>query len=252
MKFKVAVILSLIFHITIFALAFYTPSFKSDSGTIFYVDLMQGGGDNGASLKKNNIKEKKPDTKASVIEEQKKVSLKDLTVKKEIKSKLRYPDNKSKKKKEKEKTITVVRKKKKKNDDNKVKTTKVIRKRRGGSELSTGISSGDGSGYGRGSGTGFSNFPYAYYIDTLKSRISASWYKSLVSPGLRGKFVTTVYFKIYKNGRISDLRVEESSGIKSLDLSALRAVENASPFPPLPLDFPSRYLVVHFEFLWEK
>lgn len=251
MKFKVAVILSLILHITIFALAFYTPSLKGNSETIFYVDLMQGGGGgNGVKVQENKIE--KTEAKASVIEQEKKASLKDLTVKKEIKSKLRYPDKKNKKKKEKEKTITVVRKKKidKNKKSNKTNSTKIVRKK-GSNELSTGISSGNGFGRGGGSG-GISNFPYAYYIDTLKSRISSSWYKSLVSPGLRGKFITTVYFKIYRNGRISGLEIEQSSGVKSLDLSALRAVENSSPFPPLPSDFPSRYLIVHFEFLWEK
>ncbi len=249
MKFKVAVIFSLILHITIFTLAFYTPALKTNSETIFYVDLMQGGG-GGNGVKVDNNKIEKTRTKASVIEQEKKASLKDLTVKKEIKSKLRYPDKKNKKKKEKEKTITVVRKKKLSKDkkSNEGNITKIVRKKES-NELSTGISSGNGSGSGSG---GISNFPYAYYIDTLKSRISSMWYKSLVSPGLRGKFITTVYFKIYRNGRISGLEIEQSSGIKSLDLSALRAVENSSPFPPLPSDFPSRYLIVHFEFLWEK
>ena len=46
--------------------------------------------------------------------------------------------------------------------------------------------------------------------------------------------------------------MENPSGIVSLDLSARRAIENAAPFAPLPNDFTSQYLVVHFEFEWEK
>jgi len=32
----------------------------------------------------------------------------------------------------------------------------------------------------------------------------------------------------------SDLKISESSGYNSFDLAALRAVQNAAPFPPLP------------------
>ena len=94
--------------------------------------------------------------------------------------------------------------------------------------------------------------PYAYYYETLRNKVSSSWYSSLVSPGYRGKFISTVYFKIFRNGNIKDLKLENSSGIESLDLSALRAVENASPFAPLPSDFSAKYLIVHFKFEWEK
>jgi protein TonB len=41
-------------------------------------------------------------------------------------------------------------------------------------------------------------------------------------------------FRIQKDGSISELRVAESSGYNAFDLAALRAVQNASPFPPLP------------------
>ncbi len=124
--------------------------------------------------------------------------------------------------------------------------------------LKTGISSGGGGegegGWGGPGGPGGPGgyFPHAYYIDLLRSRISSSWYSSLVAPGLKGKYVTGVYFIVRRDGEISDLRVERSSGIDSLDLSARRAIENAAPFAPLPTDFSSQYLVVHFEFEWEK
>jgi TonB family protein len=73
-----------------------------------------------------------------------------------------------------------------------------------------------------------------------------------VAPGLKGKYVAGVYFIVRRDGEVTDLRLENSSGIVSLDLSARRAIENAAPFAPLPPDFPSQYLVVHFEFEWEK
>jgi TonB family protein len=171
---------------------------------------------------------------------------------------LRYPDREGRKKAEPEKMISVIRK-----DRPLIKSEALVRGTSIEAGLKTGISSGSGgggSGSGDGSGGGYGPggsgpggfFPYAYYVDLLRSRISSSWYSSLVAPGLKGKYVAAVYFIVRRDGEISDLRLENSSGIASLDLSARRAIENAAPFAPLPPDFSSQYLVVHFEFEWEK
>ncbi len=180
--------------------------------------------------------------------EQPRGGVKKLTVAKESRSALRYPDKsgRSKKEPEEEKLISVVRKTPATTAPPPSSSTSSSGNLRSGGEsggLRTGISSssaGSGSspgGYG-GSGTG-GFFPYAYYIETLRSKVSSSWYNSLVSPGLNGKFLTSVYFKIMRDGQIGDLRVEKPSGIDSLDLSALRAIEDAAPFAPLPADFPA-------------
>lgn len=257
-KFRFAVIISVLLHLSLFALAIYIPRIQSSSGTIYYVDLMSmpGGGGGGGN---------KSETQAQLTDAG---SVRDLTVKKEPpKSKLRYPDQQKKKespkKKEKEKAVTVVKRQKindkfKTENSNPVTTTR----KSGADGLRTGISAGSGggsgggtgsgSGPGFGDGTGTGNFPYAYYIQTLRNKISASWYSSLVSPGLRGKYTASVYFKILRNGNVTDLGLEQRSGNNSLDLSALRAIRAASPFPPLPPDFAGGYLGVHFEFEWEK
>ena len=274
MKLKFAVILSVILHLSLFALMIFMPRADLKRETTYYVDLIQfstgTGGPGGQSGGQQNQgqqtqlvePESQPKTSesadATVIEtEEPAAKIKDLTVKKdEPVSKMRYPDKKSRKKKEKKPMVSVTRKKRTTSKDGKKKT--VSRRRRGRSNvLSTGISAGSGTGSGTGSGFGsgsggFGNFPYAYYIDTLKNKISSSWYNSLVTPGLKGKFVAIVYFEIQRNGRVTGLKLEKESGVNTIDLSARRAIENAAPFPPLPSDFPSRYLVVHFKFEWEK
>lgn len=264
-KFKFALILSIILHVSLFALVVIVPTVNFSNDTIYYVDLVQfpggTGGRGGKSGRdaaaspprvQNQVENKDVEKTDAQLVEASDASLKDLTVKKEVKSKMRYPDKESRKKKEKEPLISVTRKGREKQKKNS-RSSSVISTSRSNT-LSTGISagSGTGSGFGDGSGGPGGYFPYAYYIDTLKGKISSAWYSSLVSPGLRGKFVTLVYFKILRNGNIQDLKLEQRSGIDSLDLSSLRAVENAAPFPPLPADFPSRYLIVHFKFEWEK
>ena len=53
-----------------------------------------------------------------------------------------------------------------------------------------------------------------------------------------------VFFRIRRDGKISDLRVVESSGFNIFDLAGLRAVRQASPFPRLPVSYPQGSLAV--------
>lgn len=115
----------------------------------------------------------------------------------------------------------------------------------GGSGLTMGAG---GPGWGEGIGgelagqIGIFDFPYAWYLQTVRDKISANWFTSLVDPGVRGTFQVAVYFRIYRNGSTSDVEVRQSSEIPSLDLSAKRAIQNAQPFPPLPDDYTKDYL----------
>ncbi|HDP95021.1 MAG TPA: TonB family protein, partial [Candidatus Aminicenantes bacterium] len=238
-------------------------------GTTYYVDLISlpgggpgsggGGGAAGEPAESTADTQPSPDTVTAPAdpEPENAGSMSDLAVKKEPESSVRYPDKKSRSRWEpKQKPLLSVTRKK----PGKSTKTSDRQSSQGGSRgvLSTRISGGSGGdgsggvGGGTGGGYGSGGFPYAYYVQTLRDRISGSWYRSLVSPGLRGSHVTTVYFRIDRGGRVSGLKVEKSSGVNALDLSARRAVENAAPFPPLPDDFPYSHLLVHFEFEWVK
>ena len=76
------------------------------------------------------------------------------------------------------------------------------------------------------------DFTYGYYLDRLLSLIDAQWQR----PNM-GEVKAVIHFQIGKDGSISDLRVAESSGYNSFDYAALRAVQSAAPFPPLPRGF---------------
>lgn len=264
MKFKSAVTLSILAHISLFALAIFSPEKRNGSGTIYYVDLIQmggpggGRGSGGSAGGGRGTEGRNREEKGASLIETRTGSVRNLAVSKETPSSLRYPDKEGKKKTEEKKLISVVRKER---TGSTPQTTADATGTGGTDGLKMGISAGNGSGgdgtegdgTGGGGGGGFGTyFPYAYYVDTVRNKISSSWYSSLVGPGLKGRFVTAVYFKILRSGQISNVRVEKASGISSLDLSAMRAVENAAPFAALPGDFPYPLLIVHFEFEWEK
>lgn len=120
-----------------------------------------------------------------------------------------------------------------------------------GSGLRIGVGSGPGGPGTGGWGSGnfdLSAFPFTYYLQIIQDKISTNWFTSLIDPGASGVFQCIIFFKILRDGRIIDLQIEISSGSRSFDLSALRAVQNASPFPPLPREFEGEYLGVHLIF----
>lgn len=94
---------------------------------------------------------------------------------------------------------------------------------------------------------GGADFPFAFYISAIEKKIGKNWRPPDLST--RAKPKVLVYFRIDKNGRLSDIRVEESSGIAFVDRSALSAVTVSSPLPPLPDEFEGRSLGVHYTFV---
>ncbi|HYN19890.1 MAG TPA: TonB family protein, partial [Thermoanaerobaculia bacterium] len=85
------------------------------------------------------------------------------------------------------------------------------------------------------------DFTYAYYLDRLLSLIDAQWLRPPMGSGVKA----VISFNINRDGSMSELRVEQSSGYNSFDLAALRAVQNAAPFPPLPRAYKHDDLGVH-------
>lgn len=77
------------------------------------------------------------------------------------------------------------------------------------------------------------SFTYGYYLDQMLAQIQRQW----VRPPLGSGIEALVSFRIQRDGRVTDLRIERSSGYSSFDLAGLRAVSAAAPLPPLPRGF---------------
>ena len=57
-----------------------------------------------------------------------------------------------------------------------------------------------------------------------------------------------VGFRLERDGRISSVTVEQSSGNEQYDHAARQAVQNAVPLPPFPPDLPNMYFDAHYTF----
>lgn len=91
------------------------------------------------------------------------------------------------------------------------------------------------------------NFPYSYYLNQIRRKIKSRW-KPIPPGNVVDPQVCVVYFRILRNGRVEDVRIEGETGHALYDRAGLRAVLNAAPFPPLPPGFRGDDLGVHFSF----
>ncbi len=92
--------------------------------------------------------------------------------------------------------------------------------------------------------TDLPNFPYPWYLAQLRQSLWDRW--SARMPKVQGE--CTAAFSILPSGQITDLRTEESSGDSAFDLTALSAVQDAAPYPPLPKGFKDPFLKIHVTF----
>ena len=91
---------------------------------------------------------------------------------------------------------------------------------------------------------------YGWYIEAVVRAISQNWMQNTIDPSVRAarKAKTTLTFTINRDGSIKNIRVSESSGNRSMDDSAQRALLSIDRFPPLPSDYSGRYVDVIFDF----
>jgi len=87
------------------------------------------------------------------------------------------------------------------------------------------------------------------YNDAVASLIYQAWQPPSKTPVDKENLTVMVRFKIAKDGSISNPRVEKKSGSEVLDTSALQAIKDSSPMPPLPDDYAGDSLEVCMTFV---
>ena len=84
----------------------------------------------------------------------------------------------------------------------------------------------------------------SWYIALLKSRIEENWkFKNII-----GELSALISFRIYRSGKITNLKIEKSSGYSAFDRSAVLAVKSTKDIPPFPEEIKQSYLDVMIEF----
>jgi protein TonB len=107
-------------------------------------------------------------------------------------------------------------------------------------------------GFGFQGGQGDFGSRYAYYVDIVRRKVSDNWLKYEVDPRISDARRVYVYFEINRSGQPTNVRVEQSSGIPSLDQSAVRALQRIDTFGPLPAGYSGNYVAVEFWFDYRR
>lgn len=102
---------------------------------------------------------------------------------------------------------------------------------------SAGVSLGGSTGPGGVPSLGSSEFPYDYYRSSLVAILQSNWRRPVAPAGLREPVSCRVQFTIMKSGIVQDARISVPSGNDALDQSALRAIYDSTPLPPLPIQY---------------
>ncbi len=74
---------------------------------------------------------------------------------------------------------------------------------------------------------------YGWYVQVVNNKVSNNWYTTEIGSAA-GAHRAYIVFDIRPDGTPENVRVEQSSGVPSLDISAQRAVQRIDTFGPTP------------------
>jgi periplasmic protein TonB len=106
-----------------------------------------------------------------------------------------------------------------------------------------------------GAGSGDFASRFGWYVTAVQQRISREWLQSTVDPSLAYAPRVEITFDILRDGNrgtITNVQLSRSSNNRSLDNSAVRAVESASPLPALPPEYSGTHVSVDFYFDYRR
>jgi protein TonB len=107
-------------------------------------------------------------------------------------------------------------------------------------------------GFGITGGGGDFGTKYAWYVHVIQQKVSENWLKYEVDPRINSAARVYITFDVARDGRPMNVQVEQSSGVPSLDISAVRALQRIDTFGPLPPDYSGGKISVEYWFDYKK
>ena len=89
---------------------------------------------------------------------------------------------------------------------------------------------------------------FGYYVTAVQQRISREWLQSTIDPDLSWAPRVVVGFDVLRDGTIVNLQITQSSNNRSVDTSAIRAVQSSNPLLALPPAYSGTKVSVQFYF----
>ncbi len=93
---------------------------------------------------------------------------------------------------------------------------------------------------------------YAWYVHVIQQKVSDNWLKYEVDPRIQTAQRVYITFDVMRDGHPANVQVEQSSGVPSLDISAMRALQRIDTFGALPGDYSGSKISVEYWFDYSK
>jgi len=107
-------------------------------------------------------------------------------------------------------------------------------------------------GFGFQGGGGDFGTTYAWYVRVVQQKVSENWLKYEIDPSIHSANRVYLMFDINHSGQPTNVQVEQSSGVPSLDQSAMRAIQRIDTFGPLPAGYSGNKVTVEFWFDYKR
>lgn len=107
-------------------------------------------------------------------------------------------------------------------------------------------------GFGFTGGGGDFGSRFAWYVDGLRRKVTENWMRYEIDPRISQAQRVYIGFDVMRDGHPSNVQVEQSSGVPSLDQSAVRAIQRIDTFGPLPPDYSGNKVSVEFWFDYKR
>jgi len=107
-------------------------------------------------------------------------------------------------------------------------------------------------GFGVTGGAGDFGTRYGWYVQVIQQKVSENWLKYEVDRSIAGAERCYITFDIARDGHPYNVRIEQPSGVPSLDQSAVRALQRIDTFGPLPPDYSGSKISVEYWFDYSK
>ena len=93
---------------------------------------------------------------------------------------------------------------------------------------------------------------FGWYVDGIKRKVAQNWYSQLANPQASMGHSVVVSFTVHRDGSVSNAQIMQSSGVPSLDMSAIQAVERVDSFGSLPDGYAGSSVSVAYTFTYDE
>jgi protein TonB len=93
---------------------------------------------------------------------------------------------------------------------------------------------------------------FAWYAQGVQRKVSENWLKYEVDPSIKEANRVYVTFDVARDGHPGNVQIEQSSGVPSLDRSAVYAIQRIDTFGPLPPEYTGSKVSVEFWFDFKR